>query len=352
MNLNINISWFDRVTIKDKAFFAEQVGTMIQSGLPLVQAIDVISQQTKKEKFKKVLEDIHKDIETGKTFSESIKKHPEIFDRIFSNMVMAGEASGKLDEALVELARQINRNNNFISKIKGSLSYPIFVIVVMLGVGIYATVKIIPSLTGVFKEANVTLPWSTKLVMALSDFMIHYWYLLILIIVVAGVVVYYYFKTDNGRWNRDLLLTKEPTKLANKIYMARFSRTLGSLLKNGIPIIEAVDIVSETINNLVIEKSLKNVIQELEKGIPMSQPIKKDKNFPIFISQMMAVGEQTGRVDQILLSLADYFEQDVENNIKNISTLFEPIIIVIIGIGVAFLIFSIILPIYSISQGV
>lgn len=352
MNLNVNISWFDRVTIKNKAFFAEQVGTMIQSGLPLVQAIDILSQQTKKDQFKNVLNGIHKNLENGVTFSNSIKKYPQIFDKVFVNMVRAGEASGKLDESLIELARQLNRSNDFISKIRGSLSYPVFVIVVMFGVGIYSTVKIIPSLTGVFKEANVVLPWSTKLIISISNFMINSWYFLILVIFGLGALIYYYLKTDNGRWNMDHFLINEPTKIASKIYMARFTRTLGSLLKNGIPVIEAVSIVSETINNLVIEKSLKNVIGELEKGIPMSQPIKGDKNFPIFVSQMMAVGEQTGRIDQILLSLADYFEQDVENNIKNISTLFEPIIIVIIGVAVAFLIFSIILPIYSISQGV
>ena len=347
----MDITFFNKITLKEKAFFAEQIGTMIQSGLHLTQAIQVMESQTKKQFFKSVLSSVRSNVESGKMFSESLASHPEIFDRVFINMIKAGEASGKLDETLLDLSKQISRQSGFVSKIKGAMAYPIFILIIMLAVAIFTTVKIIPSLTEVFKESNVKLPITTVFIMKFSDFIINYWYILILIIIAIILGIRFYLKTEEGRRQFDNLLTREPTGLANKIYMARFTRTLGSLIKGGIPIIEAVDIVSETINNVIIEDSLKNVARELEKGVPMSLPISRDPNFPPFLTQMLIVGEQTGRLDQVMLSMADYFEEDADNNIKNVSTLFEPVIIVIIGVGVAFMVFSIIMPIYSISQG-
>lgn len=346
----ISAGFFNRISVREKAFFAEQIGTMLQSGLHLTQAIEVMESQTKKPNFKEILKAVHNDLESGKMFSESLQNFPQVFDRVFVNMTKAGEASGRLDEVLIELSKQLNRQSGFASKIKSAMMYPVFVLVVMVGVAIFATVKIIPSLSSVFQESNVTLPASTKLVIGLSNFIIHFWYLVILIVFGLGGLIYFYLKTDAGRAKLDYLLTKEPSGLARKVYMARFCRTLGSLLKGGIPIIEAVNIVSETLNNIIIERSVKNIARELERGVPISQPIGRDPNFPPFLVQMVIVGEQTGRLDQVLLSLADYFETDADGSIKNLTALFEPVIIVIIAVGVGFLVFSIIMPIYSISQ--
>ena len=349
-NININLDIFDRVNAKDKAFLSRQLSTMINSGLPLDRAVAILAAQTRKKILKDTLNEINKDLESGEKFSTAISRHPKVFDRVYVNMVISGEAVGKLSEVLTHLADELEKNNSFNSKIQSALVYPIFIIVVMIVIVFIMMTKVIPQLTEIFKESKAELPWATKVLISISSYMISYWWvvLLILIAIVAGI--YIFLKTEAGEYLFSKIQIKFPTGIGKDIYMARFARTLSMLLSSGTPIIDAVRITADVMNNKIYKKSLENLAVQLERGIPMSVPLEKDQYFPLVVPQMVMVGEQTGRLDEILNNLANYYEEQGSEKIKGITSLFEPALIVIIGVGVAFIVFSILMPIYQIVQ--
>lgn len=346
----MEIPFFNRVTIKDKAFLSRQLSTMLSSGLAIDRAVGVLATQTKKKAIKEALERIGKDLEGGQKFSAAVSRFPKIFDKVYVNVAISGEAVGKLADVLTHLADELEKQDNFVGKIRGAVMYPAFILVAMIGVVILMLVKVVPQLSQVFAESGVQLPWTTRFLVSSSNFFVNYWWLAILILIALIIVIRLVYLSKTGVYFINRLIINLPGGVGQDIYMARFSRTLGMLVSSGTPIIEAMRITGDVINNAIYRDSLANVASQLERGIPISVPIEKDPNFPVIVSQMISVGEQTGQLDKVLDNLAEYYETQSDDKIKNISSLFEPVLIVIIGIGVGFIIFSILGPIYSIAQ--
>lgn len=340
----------NRVSGNQRAFLARQLATMLSSGLPIDRAVAVLGNQTRNEYLAQVLSQIGSDLEAGLPFSGTIAKHPKVFSKVFVNVVIAGEAVGKLAEVLEEMASRLEEEQQFSSRIKGALYYPGFILFAMAVIGGILMVNVIPQLQTVFDEAAVELPWSTRLLISISTFLSEQWYIAILILVLLMIGLVYFLRSKTGKDLVDSLALKLPTGIARDLYMARFTRTLSLLVKSGTPIIEALAITAEVINNHLYADFLKATSDEVSRGVPLSVPISRNPLFPLIVPQMILVGEQTGRMDQVLESLADYFEQETNSKIKSMSSLFEPMMIVIVGLGVAFMVFAIFIPIYSIAQ--
>ena len=350
MNLNTSIEIFSRASAKDKAFLSRQLATMLSSGLPIDRSVAILAAQTRKKILKDALTQINQDLSSGQSFSAAIRKHPKIFDKVYVSIVVSGEAVGKLADVLTHLADQLEKNSDFNSKITGAIMYPAFVFVVMIGIAFYMMTKVIPQISAIFSESNAKLPWATNFLISMSNFLVVYWWLVVifLVAIVAGIIMFLY--TDAGKLLLNRIQINLPGGVGKDVYMARFANTLGMLLQSGTPIIDAVKITGDVMNNVIYKKSLENIALQLERGIPMSVPLEKDENFPLVIPQMVLVGEQTGRLDQVLDNLAKYYQTQSEDKIKGISTLFEPVLIVIIGLGVGFIVFAIIMPIYQVVQ--
>jgi len=348
-----DIVLFSRVTNKEKVFFARQLAVMISSGLPIDQAINLVKMQTRNAAFTKVLTAVYQDVTAGEALSVALGKHPQVFDRVFIAVVKSGEASGKLDKVLTHLADRMESFQTFKSKVRSALAYPIFIIVAMFLVIILMMIKVIPVLKQVFEESGVKLPWTTRSVMAISDFMVDWWWLVFIIAAILVALFWMFFRlTRTGRFWWDVIKLKTPivSYVAYDIYMARFTRTLGMLIASGIPIIETLKITAAAMNSRIYVRIIKKVIAQVERGIPMSVPLEKEKDFQVLVPQMIMVGEQTGRLETLMDKLADYYENEVDTKIKTIANLVEPVTIVIVGLGVGFLVYSILYPIYSLVQ--
>ena len=341
------IPLFNKVKTKDIALFAKETAVMIKSGLHLTQALVIIQRQIKNRYFKQILEKIEEDIKEGNLLSQAMAKYPDVFDRVMINVVKAGEASGNLDKQLLEIGAQMENSIKFMAKIKNAMVYPIFILIAMIGVGILATVKIIPAIQGIITESGTEMPISTRVVLAISNFLINQWYLVIIIIAAIIIGIWLFLKSPSGSYLKDRWLIKEPSGTALRLYMVRFARTLGMLISSGVPIVAAIKIVSDVIGNQVFKEGLNKIAAELERGIPISATLQQDKNFPDYVGQMILVAEQTGQLDSVLINLGQYYEDQANEKVGMITALFEPLILVVIGIGVAFLVFSILVPIYN-----
>lgn len=345
-----NIQVFNRVSGRDKAFMARQLATMLASGLPINRAVAILIEQQRNQRLKKVLQEVQKDLEAGIAFSASIAKHPDIFDRVFVNVAISGEAVGNLAKVLSQLADQMERSVDFNGKVRGAFAYPAFVVVVMFIVGFIMMIFVIPQLKQIFDDAGVTLPFATRVVVAISGFLGKYWYFVIAGIIFAAIGIYAYFRSKAGEKVFDNVKIHLPSSLGYDIYMARLTRTLGMLIEGGTPIIEALDVTSTVMNNVYYKDLLQQAVNDVKRGSPLSSTLSKTSLIPVLVFQMIAVGEQTGQIDQILNRLANYYEETVDTKLKNIVALVEPVIIVTIGIAVGFMVYSIIVPIYNIAQ--
>lgn len=348
----MQLPFLNVVTIKDKAFFTGQLSTMINSGLPLTRSLEILATQSRKPALKDILKEVTADLEEGVSFSKSISKHPAVFDNVFISIIRSGETSGKLDQVLKELATQLENENRFISRLRGAMLYPVFILCAMIGVAILMMVKVIPQISQIFKESNAPMPWATKALIAASNVLIHQWWVVILVIIGLVLFLRYYFKTTGGQLVYNNIQIHFPLikVVSEDIYMSRLTRTLAMLVGSGVEIIKAVNITSEVMNNLVYQKGLKEVSSQIERGIPMSVPLSKNPIFPILLSQMVAVGEQTGKLDEVLRNLANYYQEESDARMRSLTALVEPIIIMIIGAGVGLMVFAILMPIYNIAQ--
>lgn len=330
---------------------ARQLAVMLESGLPVSQAIRSLIEQTKNPLLEDVLQIVLTDLENGYKFSAAIKKHPQVFNEVFVSVSAAGEATGKLDVAANLLAEELERDQNFRSRVIGALLYPAFIIMAMIIVGIIMVTRIVPALEVIFKESGADLPWTTRMVVAITNSLINYWYVYILVIVALVFLIIRYLSSEEGRHATNAFFLRIPVfgVLIRNMEMARFTRILGMMMEAGVPIIQALDSVSLVLDNVIYKEALSVVARNVERGAPISQSLSHNAAFPNIVTQMIAVGEQTGRLEQVLQKLADYYEQETNQSIKNITALTEPTIFVIVGLGVAFLVFSIIVPIYNLA---
>ena len=341
-----------KITVKDRAIFARQLSTMVSAGLTLTKAVSVCANNARNDRLKAIYYGIYKDLEEGTPFSSALAKHPDAFDKVFVSVVRSGETTGNLDTVLNQTADRLENDNDFTSKIKGAMYYPVFILVALLCIGVYMLVKIIPQLQSLFEKSGATLPWATRALISLSGFMQSKWWLVLIIVVAAVVIIRAWLMSESGSraisfWQLTLPGIKG---LSTGIYMTRFSRVMEMLVKSGVPLLDALKIVSSTISNSVLEEQINAMVVEVERGVPLSTPMQRDNNFPKLIGQMISVGEQTGKMDQVLGKVAEYYENETSTMIKSLSTLLEPIILLIVGAGVAVLIFAVLVPIYNIAQ--
>lgn len=341
-----------KVNSKDKAVFSRQLSTMISAGLPLPKAIKVASVQARNDTLKDIYQSIFKDLEEGTSFSNALARHPEAFDKVFVSVVSAGESTGKLDVVLKQLADQLENDNNFINKLRGAMYYPGFILLALIGIAAYMLIVVIPQLKGIFESAGKSLPIATTILLSMSDFVQSKWWALLMIFIVLGVLLKYWAGTKGGGKVKDRLQLNLPglKKLFEGIYMYRFTKIMSMLIGAGVPLLDALKIGASVMNNSIYEESIARVAGQVEKGVPLSVQLSKDIVFPPFLGQMAAVGEETGQLDNVLSKVSDYYEESTDQAIKTISTLIEPVILVVMGLGVAFLVFAVLVPIYNIAQ--
>lgn len=353
-NRKFSFNVLNRVSAKERAFIARQMAVMLDAGLPLVQTVRSLSEQTKNQIVYDSLVELVNDLENGYRLSDAIKKHPKIFNHVFVSVVAAGESSGKLDVALNLLADELERDYAFRSRVIGALLYPALIVVAMFVVGIIMVTRIVPALESVFIESGMDLPWTTQLVVTITNSIIDYWYAYILVIGVAIFLLSRYLMTTEGQRAFNNLLFKTPVigVLIMNLEMARFTRILGIMMQAGVPIIQAIDAVALVMDSVIYREALKLVARNVERGAPISQTMMKYKDFPTTVTEMIAAGERTGKLEQVLSKLADFYEAETNQSTKNFASLIEPLVFIIVGLGVAFLVFSIIVPIYGLAGAI
>jgi len=350
--LKINISIGKKVKTKEIVVFSRQLATMIEAGLPLVRALRILQEQSENKEFQKILDKIASDVEAGTSLSAALAKYPKTFNKVYTTLIHSGEASGRLDEVLLSLADQQEKDFSMMSKIRSAMAYPAFILIMLVGVAVLMLVMVVPQLKSIFEEAKVALPLPTRILLAIANFITHYWWLLIIIIVGLVLGFRFWISTPSGRRTWDAAKLRIPIfgNLAKKIYMTRFNRTLGTLVKGGLPILEALDITADAVGNTVYKEAILATAKKVEAGVGIGITLKKYKIFPGMVSQMVDVGEKTGNIDEILNRLALFYESETDAMIKSLSSLLEPILLIIMGVGVAFIAIAVIMPIYGLVQ--
>ena len=346
-------NYFNNVSILQKINFAKNLGAMTKAGLSLSRALSVIGKQTKNKRFKAVVEGINSEVRRGKTLSDAFKNYPNIFSSFFVFMTKAGEESGGLSNALSNIAFQMDKTYHLQKKIRGAMIYPAVIIFVMMTVGIIMFIFVVPGLVQTFKELNTELPFSTKLIIGLSDFITVYWPITISILIVLIVSIYFYLKTNIGSKTLDGIIIKLPliADLVKEANSARVARTLSSLLMAGVPVAQSIQIVKDVVSNYYYRQVLEEAAKVVEKGENISSIfLKNPELYPTFVGEMMNVGEETGNMAAMLNEVAIFYETDVEERTRDLSTIIEPVLMVLIGIAVGFFAFSMITPIYSVMD--
>lgn len=339
------------VPLAEKMIFSRNLSVMVGAGLSLSRAIETLAKQTPNKKLKSILISINSEIQKGRPFSDSLEMHIETFGDLYVNMIRSAESSGNMEDILKLLAKQLKKEYDLKRKVKGAFTYPAVILVAMSIIGAIMMFFVVPILATTFKELGVQLPLTTRIMIAVAEFGANYWYFFFAIIaaIIYGLVLF--FRTKIGKNTSDTIFLKMPLigSLTKKINSARFARTMSSLLEGGVPIIKSLEIVSKAIPNHYYVESIKVAIGEVQKGRPLSQTLEKYPNlYPPLVVQMIAVGEETGSVSDILKRLAMFFESEVSENTKNMSTIIEPFLMIIIGIIVGFFAISMMQPMYSV----
>jgi type IV pilus assembly protein PilC len=338
------------VSAKELAVFTRQFSVMIDAGLPLVQCLEILASQQENKLFQKVLTGTRSAVEGGSNLSTAMKQYPKVFDPLYSNMVEAGETGGILDTILQRLSSYIEKNVKLKAAVKSALIYPIGVLTIAAGVIILLLWKVVPIFATLFAGLGVDLPLPTKIVIGMSNFVGSIFGLLILVGIAAGIFgLKVWYGTPGGRYFLDSMVLKLPVLgiLMRKIAVARFTRTLGTLISSGVPILEGLDITAKTSGNAVVERALFQVRKSLEEGKSLTEPLKDSQVFPGMVTQMIAVGEQTGAMDAMLQKIADFYEDEVDAAVKDLLTALEPVMIVFLGIVVGGVVISMYLPLFS-----
>ena len=344
-------SIFARIRDRDKAIFARQLATMINAGLSLMESLHALTRQTPNKNLVEIIFKIIALIEKGKSVSFAVAQFPYVFSPIFVSMVRSGEASGKMDMVLTELADQMESDYAMRSKMRGAMIYPAFIVSAMVLVGFFALVYIIPQLAEVFSGVGAALPPLTLFLITLSHFVLRFWYIVLILIIVFIVLIRYFATTITGQrfWGYMALKAPVVSKISLGIYVTNFSRTLSLLMTGGVPILRALGMVSNAVGNVLIAEEIKEAMAEVERGVPLSVPLSKSKYLPPLVASMVAVGEKTGQLDKILAKVASIYEEDTNNLLKGLTSLLEPVIMLIVGLGVAFLVLAILMPIFQLS---
>jgi type IV pilus assembly protein PilC len=349
------VAFLNRVSGKNLVIFFRQLSVMVSANIPLIKALKVLTKQTANPKLKLIVEEIYQDVDSGSKLSEAMAKHVEIFSNFFVNIIKAGEASGRLAEVLNYVADQQERDQDLLSKIKGAMIYPLVILIGMFGGGMVMMVKVIPKLVEVFRDMGSDLPWQTRAIITVSEFLVKYWWFVLGIVIAIIVAIYYYGKTKNGKFVLSHIKFKIPVfgRMFKMVYVVRFTRSLYTLMIGGVPLVEAMGIIQEIIDDPIYKDIFKKTQKDVNDGHPMMEELSKHpKYIPDVVYNMIGIGEQSGRMDEMLNRISEFYEKELNNMTNNIMVLIEPLIMVVLGIAVAIMVSAIFVPLYSMSAGV
>ncbi|MGI5897997.1 MAG: type II secretion system F family protein [Candidatus Dojkabacteria bacterium] len=342
------------VPMKDKVVFMRQMATMVSSGLPITRALEIMVQQANNPKFKKVLQSVLKSVESGKTLANSFREQDEVFDSITINLIEAGEESGNLEIILEKLATELEENQSLSHKVKSAMIYPAIILVVIIGVILMMMFVLVPSMAEIYQDFDAELPWVTRFLMALSTFFIDYWWAILIVIVSVGLGLRYYLGTESGKNNFDKLVLKLPVvgPIISKIQLSQFTRILALLLSSGLSIIKALELTAQALSNYEFRSTVLTAKDEVEKGGTLALPIARSPHFPLLVSSMISVGEETGEIDSVLNKVSEYYKEEVDTATSNISSILEPVFLIIMGLAIGFIALAVYMPMFQLSSAI
>jgi type IV pilus assembly protein PilC len=341
-----------RVKEKNIVVFCRIFSTMINAGLPLIQCLDLLAQQEENKIFAKIIRAIKEDIEGGTSLTDALKKYPKVFDDLFVNLIAAGEAGGMLDIILGRLSNYLEKTMKLKKRVKSAMTYPTAVLVISFGVVALILLKVIPVFQKMFEGMGGQLPGPTMMLIAASEFAQTYWWAIVAVIVLIGFVFNRFYRTEKGRWTIDSLSLRAPVigPLLKKVAIAKFSRTLSTMMSSGVPILEGLSIVSKTSGNKVVEDALLKTRQSISEGRTIAEPLAETRIFPAMVVQMIAVGEATGALDTMLTKIADFYDDEVDAAVDAMTALLEPVMMVFLGGLVGGMIIAMYLPIFKLAS--
>lgn len=343
-----------RITTKDKIIFLRQLSTLIGAGLPLSQSMRTVLEQTSNKQMQRVIEEIIADVEGGRTLTDSFGKHPEVFDKIVLALIAAGEASGTLDEALKRVATQKEKDAAMMGKIRGAMIYPAIVMFVIVGVMVFMLVSVVPQVAKLYSDMHRPLPLLTAILIGVANFIIHFWWIVIIVMGIAAYFTLQYFRTDSGIKVKDTVKLNVPlfSGMFRKLYMARFTRTGQTLLATGVAMLDMLRISSESTNNVLITASIDRAAEKVKGGKALSASLLPEDYILPMVPQMIRIGEQSGKIDEMMGKTAQVFEDELDEEIKAISTAIEPVLMVVLAVFAGGMVGAILFPIYSLVGGI
>jgi len=353
VSLKERIKRLKSVGLKDLSLFCRQFATMINSGLTIVRALNILSNQTPNYKLKEAIINVREEVEGGLSLSEALEVESDIFPRLFISMIEAGEAGGVLDEVLEEMADHFEKENDLKQKVNSALAYPIVILIVALGVVSFLVVAVLPTFVDLFSDIGMELPLPTRVILGLSETFSNYWYFVLLAIIALIFAAYRYYQSREGRRRIDWLLLKIPIvgDLLIKIEITRFSKTLAVLIKSGVSILDGFEIVSRVMTNRIVTEKIIEARKSVSEGESIAVPLSEDELFPEMVLQMVKIGEETGALDQMLLKVSQFYDKEVESKLEAVVSLIEPVMILVMAVVVGSIVVSIVLPMFDMMQG-
>ena len=347
-----NLSFLNRVKGKDIVIFSRQFSVLVSANVAMVQSLKILVDQTSNLTLKMIVSEIADEVDAGSPLSEALSKRPKVFSNFYVSVIKSGETSGKLDEVLSYLADEMEKDYDMMSKIKGAMIYPAFVLCALAAVGAVMMIFVVPKLTSILTESGTELPLTTKMLIGTSEFMTNYWWLLIIISVGLFLAVRFYISRPRGRRQFDLIKLKLPIfgHLFQLIYLVRFTRSMNTLIVGGVTISNSLKVAAEVVSNEIYRELIEKTIKEVEDGNSISSVFMDSKTIPKMVSQMLSIGEKTGKMDIILARITDFYSREIATMVANLMTLMEPIIMVIMGVAVGIMVAAIILPMYNLAS--
>jgi type IV pilus assembly protein PilC len=338
-----------RITTKDKVVFTRQLATLIGAGLPLSQSLRTVQEQTANKRMQEIVQEIISDVEGGKSLSDSFSKHPEVFNKVYIALVAAGETSGTMDDALKRLAAQQEKDAAMMGKIRGAMMYPSIVLAVIILVVGFMLFTVMPQVEGLYRDLNKELPLITLIMVGTAKFFTGFWWLIILLLIIGGYFLVQYLKTDQGIRTKDTLKLNAPLfkGMFRKMYMARFTRTGQTLLSTGVPMLDMLRISSEAVNNVVISEGIARAADKVKGGKALSASLSNEDYFLTMVPQMIKIGEQSGKIDEMMGKTAQVYEDELDEEIRALSTAIEPVLMIFLAVVAGTMVAAILFPIYS-----
>ncbi len=343
----------NRVSTKDRVIFTRQLSTLINAGLPLAQALRSVAEQTDNKKLKSVVLDVITTIEGGSTLADAFRRHKDVFNEVYVALIAAGEVSGTLDKSLERIADQQEKDAELLSKVRGAMVYPAIVMVVIVGVIVFMLTTVVPQIERLFKDLRQELPFITQVMVSTANFIGRFWWLILILIVAAIYFLRRYIATNNGRRAWDTFKLRLPLvgPLLEKLYMARFTRTAETLLSSGVPMLQMLEISSKSANNVLVTNAINRAAEKVRGGKSLSSALKNENMIASLVPQMISIGEQSGGIDKMMGKAATFYENELENTVRSLSTAIEPVLMVVLAIVAGGLVAAILLPVYGLING-